>query len=180
MRYGAALAAGNAEEAHILAQHPEALPENLHSGFWRQSEMVPLRYYGAVALAQMGRTEEAAEQYRLVRGGSAAKLPDMAFYYAQAMKALGKEIEARTYLSRIVESLDFRDAHPAYGWEDMISEFNSYMNDPQAQRDGMTCYWRAMVQRCAGNTAAARTLLEKSLRLWPENIAAAQELEFLA
>lgn len=142
--------------------------------------MVPLRYYGAVALAQMGRTEEAAEQYRLVLRRFSAKLPDMAFYYAQAMKALGKEIEARTYLSRIVESLDFRDAHPAYGWEDMVSEFNSYMNDPQAQRDGMTCYWRAMVQRCAGNTAAARTLLEKSLRLWPENIAAAQELEFLA
>lgn len=176
----AALAAGNAAEAHILAQHPEALPENLHSGFWKQSEMVPLRYYDAVALAQMGRTEEAAEQYRLVLQRFSAKLPDMAFYYAQAMKALGKEIEARTYLSRIVESLDFRDAHPAYGWEDMISEFNSYMNDPQAQRDGMTCYWRAMVQRCAGNTAAARTLLEKSLRLWPENIAAAQELEFLA
>ncbi len=176
----AALAAGDAAEAHALALYPEALPENLHSGFWKQSELVPLRYYDAVALAQLGRKEEAEAQYRLVLQRFNDKQPDMAFYYAQAMKALGQEIEVRMYLSRVVESLNFRDAHSAYGWEDMISAFNSYMNDPQAQREGMTCYWRAMVQRCTGNTAAVRALLEKSLQLWPGNIAAVQELEFLA
>ena len=136
-------------------------------------------YYQAEALKALGRGEESRERYGLALKRFSPGLSDLSGLYAGAMRALGRDVDARVFLSRRVRALDEMAALRSIGWEDMTSAFNTFVNDPQTQRDGMIAYWRALISACEGRTAEAKALLEESLRLWPENLNAFVELDLL-
>ena len=81
-------------------------------------------------------------------------------------------------ICRTKAMLDERSSLPSIGWEDMIASFNSYLNDPQKQRDGMIASQLAAIARYCGDTVRARALYEKSKALWPESMNTWMELDF--
>ena len=175
-----ALLEGRPQEAlELLTPLSGRLPENLHAGLWSETDLTPVYYYQAEALKALGRGEESRERYGLALKRFSPGLSDLSGLYAGAMRALGRDVDARVFLSRRVRALDEMAALRSIGWEDMTSAFNTFVNDPQTQRDGMIAYWRALISACEGRTAEAKALLEESLRLWPENLNAFVELDLL-
>lgn len=174
-----ALCDGRPEEAlQIFSALHANLPENLHAGNWTSTELVPIYYYEAVALEQLGRMQEASANYQWIVSRINPALLDLAFYYGSALRALGRQIEARVYLSRAVRELESRAAHRSVGWEDNVAMFNSYMNDPSEQRQGMIAYNLGMIRKYEGREDEARALFEESRNLWPENLNSWIELDF--
>lgn len=173
-----ALAKGGYEEALQIFADALKLPENLHSGLWAEADQTPLIYYQAVALEAMGRVSESREKYAQCIAHMLLSKMDLPFYYASALRKLGRAVEARILLSRILKGLEERAALPSIGWEDMIAAFNPFMNDPQEQRDGMIAYQRAMIKKFEGEFEQARELFEESRRRWPEYMNTWMELDF--
>lgn len=176
-----ALAENRAQEAlDLLLSLSGPLPENLHAGLWNETDLTPVYFYQAEALKALGQDSESRKHYELAIKRFSPGLFDFASYYAGAMRALGHDTEARVFLSRRLRALDDMATLHSIGWEDMTSSFNSYMNYPQTQRDGMIAWWRAMIIGCEDDrTDEMRTLLQESLQLWPENLNAFIELELI-
>lgn len=174
----AALRDGKPEEALETFSSALSLPENLHAGLWAETTQTPLLYYQAVALEQLGREEESKAMYAECLKHMLLSKPDLPFYYASAMRKLNRAVDARIMLSRITAAQEERAELPAIGWEDMIAAFNSYVNDPQEQRDGMVAYQLAAMCKYQGDYEGARRLYEKSRKLWPENMNTWMELDF--
>ena len=170
---------GDLEAALNTIHSIQDLPENLHSGLWSETNLVPLFYYEALCLEKLGRREESLKMYRMTLKRFNRALPDLAFYYASALRALGRSIEARIYLSRTVNALETRMRSRSIGWEDYTAAFNCYMNNPAEQRIGMCKFYLGMIERYEGNLERAKTLLEESRKLWPENLSTWVELDFL-
>lgn len=103
---------------------------------------------------------------------------DLPYYYAEALRRLNRTVEARVLLSRFTAMLEEKLELPSIGWEDMISSFNPFVNNPQDQREGTAYYQLGMFQKYAGNDDRAHELFEKSKALWPENINTWMELDF--
>lgn len=169
---------GKPEEALAIFESAPNLPENLHAGLWYEASQIPLFYYQAVALEHMGRTEESKAVYAKCLHHVLLSKPDMPFYYASALRKLGRAVEARILLSRITAVQEEREELPAIGWEDMIAGFNPFVNDPQEQREGMVAYQLAAIRKYEGDFEGARALYEKSRKLWPENMNTWMELDF--
>ena len=106
--------------------------------------------------------------------------PDLPFYYASALRKLGRAVEARIMLSRITAVQEERLELPSIGWEDMIAAFNPFVNDPQKQREGMVAYQLAAISKYQGNFKEARSQYERSKQLWPENMNTWMELDFVS
>ena len=173
-----AIKVGRTDDAlKILLPLTGELPANLHAGLWSETDLVPLYYYQAQALKAAGRQEECLGKYRLALKRFNQTMPELAPCYAGALRALGRGVEARTYLSRLLRSAEDMECLRSIGWEDMTSAFNSFQNAPQRQREGMTAYWKALILICEDRTEEARALLEDSCHLWPENLNAWFELE---
>jgi len=169
---------GQAEEALAIFESAPNLPENLHAGLWYEASQIPLFYYQAVALEALGRTEESMAAYAKCLHHVLLSRPDMPFYYASALRKLGRAVDARVLLSRITAAQEERSELPSIGWEDMIAAFNPFVNDPQEQRDGMVAYQMAAIRKYEGDFEGAHKLYEKSLKLWPENLNTWMELDF--
>lgn len=169
---------GLPKEALAIFQDAPNLPENLHAGLWYEASQIPLFYYQAVALEHMGRTEESRAAYAKCLHHVLLSKPDMPFYYASALRKLGRAVDARVLLSRITAMQEERSELPSIGWEDMIAAFNPFVNDPQEQREGMVAYQMAAIRKYEGDFEGAHALYEKSLKLWPENMNTWMELDF--
>ena len=126
----------------------------------------------------MGRTEECKAAYAKCLHHVLLSKPDMPFYYASALRKLGRAVDARVLLSRITAMQEERSELPSIGWEDMIAAFNPFVNDPQEQREGMIAYQMAAIRKYEGDFEGAHALYEKSLKLWPENMNTWMELDF--
>lgn len=170
---------GELEKAYEIFHSIKDLPENLHSGLWSETALVPLFYYEALCLEKMGRTEESQAMYRMTVKRFNPGMPDLAFYYASALRALGRGVEARIYLSRIVRALEIRASQRSIGFEDYTAAFNCYMNNSAEQRIGMCAYQRAMIKRYEGDMAGAKVLMQKAQKFWPENLNIWVELDFM-
>ena len=169
---------GNYEEALQIFENALLLPENLHSGLWAETDQVPLYYYQAIALEKLGRIEESKKRYALVLKRITTAKPELPFYYGSAMRAMGRDVEGRIFISRTVRALEEKASHLSVGWEDITAAFNPFVNDPQEQREGMCAYWRGMIKKYEGDMAGAHALFEKSRRLWPENLNTWIEMDF--
>ena len=175
-----ALLEGKPEEAlNFFLPLTSELPRNLHAGLWNEAELVPIHYYQGVAFEKLGRREESLEKYRLVLKRFRPEMFEFAFYYAQALRALGRNVEARVFLSQRMRALEDMASLPSIGWEDMTSSFNSFLNNPQQQREGMIAYWKALIYRAEERIEEAQALLETSRCLWPENLNAWIELSLM-
>lgn len=173
-----ALRDGAPEKALDIFSSALSLPDNFHAGLWSEATQTPLIYYQAVALEQLGREAESRALYAQCLQHMLPSKPDLPFYYASAMRKLGRAVEARILLSRVTAAQEERAELPAIGWEDMIAAFNPYVNDPQAQREGMIAYQMAAICKYQGDFARAHQLYEESRKLWPENMNTWMELDF--
>ncbi|MCI6377020.1 MAG: DUF5107 domain-containing protein [Clostridiales bacterium] len=174
-----AMKTGDLEKALALFESALELPENLHAGLWFETAQTPLYYYQAVVLEKLGRAEESKAMYEKCLYHRLPTKPDMPFYYASAMRKLGREVEARILLSKVTAMQEERSQLPAIGWEDTVAAFNPFVNNPQEQRDGMVAYQLAGIRKYVGDQEGARKLYQKSLALWPENMNTWMELDFL-
>lgn len=154
-----------------------SLPENFCAGIWTESDYVPVHYYKAVCLEKMGRREESLAEYELTLKRFDTSLSEYAFYYADAMRALGRHTDARIYINQQMRRVEETQKHASIGWEDNTAGFNTFLQHPQRQREGMAAYWKSQIERYLGHAQRSLELLEQSRRLWPENLSAWIELD---
>ena len=174
------LARGEANEAlEIIDGLMGKLPGNLHAGLWTESDQIPIHYYRGVALRALGREAESREAFAQSIRRLTPEQPDQVLYGVSALRALERRGEAQMMLARAIRALDAMAARRSIGWEDMTPSFNSYVNDPQTQREGMLAWRRGMIRRCEEDARGAEICFRESLSKWPEHVSTWIELDLL-
>lgn len=172
------LKAGRPEEAEAWFRKGFDLPENFHAGLWYEAAQAPLFFYIGQALEAQGLQEQAKQEYAKALVHMLPAKADLPYYYACVLRKLNRATEARIMMSRLRAAQKQKALLPSIGWEDYTASFNSFVNDPQEQRQGMIAYQLACIAKFEGDLPRAAKLFEESKKCWPEYLNTWMELDF--
>lgn len=174
----AQLAAGNAAAALELFRTAQVLPQNLGAGIWNHCKLIPCRYFEAVALQRLGKTEDAEKLYRYITETkidyfSNMFLKELPFYQALSYDRLGEHLKGvhlmTTYRRVWEDALGQTDS----GYFGTTPFFIPFTDSPSAMRRAQYSYLCGLCEDYMGHAARAA-------ELW--NLAAGlnSELQFAA
>ncbi|MDF2684884.1 MAG: hypothetical protein K0S55_65, partial [Clostridia bacterium] len=179
-----ALAKGDYENALELFRQTKIIPENLHAGLWNKSILAPYRYYEAESLSKMGRSEEAKDIVGDIMKDSNSGMWNMggefAYYTARCAELSGNYMKARDIMR-----------HAVSGWEHSLESkdggiiaatpfFLSFCDDSMRIKKANLTYLLGYGKLYHKDTEGAKKLFNESLKLNPDNINCALELEVLS
>ena len=157
------LDSGCCEEALEKFIQAQKLPQNLGAGIWNEVKYIPHRYYQALCLQKLGRTEEAAEILRSIAGHvrdyfTEMHLKALPCYQAMALEALGQHLPARAVLDeacrRWEKALELEDP----GFFATTPFFISHCPEPKAARKACYSALLAFAARILGDREKAKAL----------------------
>lgn len=180
------LAAGDTESALASFRAALTIPENLHAGFWNESVTVPYRYFEAEALSRLGRKEEAdgviAALSKLNNSGMWNMGGEFTYYSAMLSRLAGREMEAQSVLRKAISSWEDALAHPVYPHSDVKGGrffYLCFVDDANVLREANLTYMLGYGMLALGEKEKARGYFRRSLRLNPDNVKCALELDLL-
>ena len=180
------LAAGDTESALASFRAALKIPENLHAGFWNESVTVPYRYFEAEALSRLGRKEEAdgviAAISKLNNSGMWNMGGDFTYYSAMLSRLAGREMEAQSVLRKAISGWEDALAHPVYPHSDVKGGrffYLCFVDDANVLREANLTYMLGYGMLALGEKEKARDYFRRSLRLNPDNVKCALELDLL-
>lgn len=178
-----AMREGDYEKALREFRAATALPENLHTGFWNDSVLMPYRYGEIAALKALGRDGEAAplieKTTRMKNEGMWNMGDDFVYYAACVLRLGGEELRAGAMMRNAVLGWEAERAEGCRYYRAVTGDFVCFLSDQTAERlaalDALLAYGKLYF----GETAEAAALFRRSLDADPSNIRAALELELL-
>ena len=180
------LAAGDTESALASFRAALTIPENLHAGFWNESVTVPYRYFEAEALSRLGRKEEAdgviAAISKLNNSGMWNMGGEFTYYSAMLSRLAGREMEAQSVLRKAISGWEDALAHPVYPHSDVKGGrffYLCFVDDANVLREANLTYMLGYGMLALGEKEKARNYFRRSLRLNPDNVKCALELDLL-
>ena len=180
------LAAGDTESALASFRAALTIPENLHAGFWNESVTVPYRYFEAEALSRLGRKEEAdgviAAISKLNNSGMWNMGGEFTYYSAMLSRLAGREMEAQSVLRKAISGWEDALAHPVYPHSDVKGGrffYLCFVDDANVLREANLTYMLGYGMLALGEKEKARDYFRRSLRLNPDNVKCALELDLL-
>ena len=180
------LAAGDTESALASFRAALTIPENLHAGFWNESVTVPYRYFEAEALSRLGGKEEAdgviAALSKLNNSGMWNMGGEFTYYSAMLSRLAGREMEAQSVLRKAISGWEDALAHPVYPHSDVKGGrffYLCFVDDANVLREANLTYMLGYGMLALGEKEKARDYFRRSLRLNPDNVKCALELDLL-
>ncbi|HWB84295.1 MAG TPA: DUF5107 domain-containing protein [Bryobacteraceae bacterium] len=174
-----ALAEEHFEEAAAHFESARHYPENLGEGKHLLTPEAHLHYYAGVALAALGRTQEAEDHWRAASERNDAG--PAAYYRALALRKLGREEEAASALRELQASATRNMAEPARieYFATSLPNFLLFDDDLELRKQVGASFLCALAQLGLGQSGQAAVLREEVLRLDPNHIWAQIELPAL-
>ena len=180
------LAAGELEAALASFRAALQIPENLHAGFWNESVTVPYRYFEAEALARLGRMEEADGVIAAISKHNNSGMWNMGgeftYYSAMLSRLAGREMEAQSILRGAISGWEDALSHPVYPHNDVKGGrffYLCFVDDANVLREANLTYMLGYGMLALGEKDTARDYFRRSLRLNPDNVKCALELDLL-
>ncbi len=178
-----AMKAGDYETALAEFRASTALPENLHTGFWNDSVMVPYRYGEAAALKALGRNEEAdaliAKVTQIQNAGLWSMGDEFVYYAAQVIRLGGEELRARNMMRNAILAWEEEYRGGCRYYRAAVADFICFLPDPTKARQAALIAMLGYGKLYFGETAAAADAFRRSLEMDPSNLRVALELDLL-
>lgn len=170
-----ALSEGRPEVALEHFRLAQTLPDNLGAGLWNDVLLVPHRYYEALSLLQLDRSEDAVlllDWMLMLKQDDFTDmyLPELPCWQAMAEKLLSREAPARERIAAHLRAQEAAETVIDPGYRKTTPFFISYMEDARTQRQAIIAWQRAMAHLAAGDTEKASRLAARSLELDPVNL----------
>jgi len=177
-----ALGEGRYEDALEMFRRAQALPENLHVGFWNMSVLIPYKYNEAYALTLLGRKDEANviidELVNLKNVGMWNMGGEFVYYSAMSVRLAGEDMRAKSIMRSAILSWEKELESGCRYHKEITRLFGCFVGDYTTLRlsalNGMLGYGRLF----DGDEASARAYFERSMELAPSR-KIAFELELL-
>ena len=180
-----ALHAHDPKKARRMFRAALEIPENLHAGFWNDSNKIPYLYYEALCLTELGRKRDAeriAERLgRMDNTGMFGMTGDFTYYEALAKRLSGDKITADKIMREAVISWEEALRAPGAMPETERKRFFylSFIDDPEAKKKAGLYYMLGLGALYFGEEEKAKELFKKSLDLYPDNDKCALEYSLL-
>ena len=172
------------EDALAAFRASRKIPENLHTGFWNESVLMPYRYYEAAALSALGRKEEAdgiiRELSQLKNAGMWNMGAEFTYYSALTARLAGDEMRAQRIMREAILAWEAELSDGCRYYNTGVSGYDCFFADPVVARRaallGMLGYGKLYNKDPEG----ARALFTQSLALDPSNSKISLELWLLS
>ena len=180
-----ALHAHDAKKARTAFREALKIPENLHAGFWNDSNKIPYLYYEALCLYELGREKEAekiaAQLGRMDNSGMFGMSGDFTYYEALAKRLSGDWHTGDEIMRKAVISWEEALRSPGAMPETERKRFFylSFTDDPVAKKRANLLYMLGLGALYFDEKEKARSCFKESLRLYPDNEKCALELQLL-
>jgi tetratricopeptide (TPR) repeat protein len=179
-----ALVNGDIETALGLFRETQKIPENLHAGLWNNSVLAPYRYFEAEALSKLGKTDEAKELVNDIMKDSNSGMWNMggefAYYTARCAELSGNYMKAREIMRRSISGWEHALESKDGGITAATPFFLSFCDDSMRAKKANLTYLLGYGKLYHNDIDGAKKLFAESLRLNPDNISCALELEILS
>lgn len=168
---------GDAAEALGVFQKGQVLPDSLGAGIWNHCKLVPLKYMAALALEQLGQTQEAHSIFTDIANiqieyFSNMHLKELPWFQAMALRHLGETTRATQVITRSLRQWQQASQIRDNGWAGTTPFFISFMDEPKKLQDAQFDYLLALCRAFMGQSAEAAALLDKSIQGNNENLLA--------
>ncbi len=171
------LSAGKTAAAREWFRKGQILPQSLGAGIWNHCKLVPLKYYEALCMEDLGRKSEADEIFEYISGieieyFSNMHLKELPYWQAKACLHLGKRVKAQQLITKYKREWENIKDIKDNGYFGTTPFFISFMDDPQKLRKAQWLYLMALCDDFGGYARNAAEKLDESLKIVNENILA--------
>ena len=168
---------GNTEKAIALFRKGQILPQSLGAGIWNHCKLVPLKFFEALCLEEMGKKSEADEIFSYIANigieyFSNMHLRELPYYQAHALLHLGEDIKAQRLITKYRREWKDVDKVTDNGFFGTTPFFISFTDNPKQLRCALHCYLNALIADFTGNKEKAQAYISESLALNSENLPA--------
>ena len=168
---------GNTERAIELFRKGQVLPQSLGAGIWNHCKLVPLKFFEAVCLEEMGKKSEADEIFKYIATigieyFSNMHLKEQPYYQACAWKHLCENIKAQRLITKYRREWKNIDEVIDNGFFGTTPFFISFTDNPKQLRRSQHCYLNALIADFTGDKEKAQAYISESLDLNSENLPA--------
>jgi tetratricopeptide (TPR) repeat protein len=163
-------AANDFEKAMEFFKKAQVLPQNLGAGIWNHCKLIPLRYFEAICLENLGKKDEAEEIYRYIANTeieyfSNMHLKELPWYQALSFNRLGEKTKGVSLMTRYrrvwEEALSAKDS----GYFATTPFFIPFTDSPEKMRQAQFGYLCGLCEDYMGNKEKAKELLTTSAEL---------------
>lgn len=171
------MSAGKIENALKTFRMGQILPQNLGAGIWNHCKLVPLKYFEAVCLELLGEKGAAESIFHYIAGikieyFSNMYLKELPYYQACAWRHLNEDLKAQHLITEYLREWSKIKDTSDNGFFGTTPFFISFMDDPKKMRRAQYCYLISLCRSYMGECDTARILLEESINLQSDNLAA--------
>ena len=168
---------GNTEKAIALFRKGQILPQSLGAGIWNHCKLVPLKFFEALCLEEMGKKSEADEIFTYIATigieyFSNMHLKELPYYQACAWRHLGEELKAQRLITKYRREWKDIDKVIDNGFFGTTPFFISFTDNPKQLRRALHCYLNALIADFTGDKEKAQANISESLTLNSENLPA--------
>ena len=168
---------GNTEKAISLFRKGQILPRSLGAGIWNHCKLVPLKFFEALCLEEMGKKSEADEIFSYIANigieyFSNMHLKELPYYQACAWRHLGEELKAQRLITKYRREWKDIDKVTDNGFFGTTPFFISFTDNPKQLRRALHCYLNALIADFTGDKEKAQAYISESLALNFENLPA--------
>ncbi len=173
----AELDAGNQEKAMAYFRKGQVLPQSLGAGIWNHCKLIPLKFYEALCLQQLGQDAEAEKLFRYIATVeieyfSNMHLKELPYFQARAFDQLGEHLKGQHLITKFFSQWgkikDIKDN----GYFGTTPFFIPFMDQPERLRRAQYLYLTGLCEDYMGNHKKAKSLLTESVHLNNENMLA--------
>lgn len=168
---------GNTEKAIALFRKGQILPQSLGAGVWNHCKLVPLKFFEALCLEEMGKKSEADEIFSYIANigieyFSNMHLRELPYYQTHALLHLGEDIKAQRLITKYRREWKDVDKVTDNGFFGTTPFFISFTDNPKQLRRAQHCYLNALIADFTGDKEKAQAYISESLALNSENLPA--------
>ncbi len=165
----------NYEKALVILRNGQILPQSLGAGLWNHCKLVPLKYFEALCLVQLGEREEAEKIFRYIAAieieyFSNMHLKELPYYQALSWMHLGEELKARSLITKYDREWEKIKNVKDNGFFGTTPFFISFTDDPVKLRMAQYEYLTALIEAVKGNKEVSQKKLLESVRGNNENL----------
>ena len=161
------------EQALEFFKKSMELPENLNTGFWNESVLIPYKFNVANALMALGRVDEAGELIEklvnLKNVGMWNMGGEFVYYSAMSARLAGEELRARDIMRRATLAWEEELRGGCKYYKNLTSLFSCFVGDYTklrlAELHGMLGYAKLF----EGDLKGAADMFEKSMQINPSH-----------
>lgn len=175
---------GNYVKAKEYFCKGQVLPQSLGAGIWNHCKLIPLKYFEAICLENMGDKASADEIYRYIVDTeieyfSNMHLKELPYFQALSFDRLGEKLKGQHLITRYLREWSGIKDIKDNGYFGTTPFFIPFVDEPAKLRRAQYLYLTALCDDYMGNTVEAKEKLKESVSLNSENMLSWFFREFL-